>query len=225
MTPASTLKLPVLAALAAAFLCIGGALPALALDDDGKEPPWKTLFSLTGLGGKETDAEIDYRDRAPLVLPPKSGAGLRPPLEAGPQRGANWPQDPDVLRRAKAIADAKVPVKSIGNGSTQMSKDELLAGRTSGPAPIFNPATDSYNGRVWLNPDVIRSQQREVKGKESVLAVGIEPDRQNLTQPPPGYRKPTKDVKVTLSKPQGADDGVGQRSFFQKLNPFASDDD
>ena len=233
MTPASTiksnvLKSTVLATLAVAFLSFGAASPALALDDDGKEAPWKTLLSFTGLGGKTAEPEIDYRDRAPLVLPPKGKAGLRPPSETGIQRGANWPQDPDVQRRAKATRDSRAPSTSGYESKPELSKAELMAGRgagTGGAVGSAAPSGDKYDSSVWVNPDVLRSQVRASKSKDEALVVGVEPERKYLTQPPPGYRKPTKEVQVRLSAPDKSEQPTEQKTFFNKLNPFASDDD
>ena len=59
------------------------------------------------LGMDEEKPEIDYRERAPLVVPPKMV--LRPP-EASPIEGNKaWPQDPDVQRRKAADAQKKLP--------------------------------------------------------------------------------------------------------------------
>src|SRR5579864_2840090 len=74
--------------------------PAFA-GDDGAAPIWQGLGGLVGLTGKEPETNIDYRERAKLVLPPKM---VLPPPGASPAQGtAAWPVDPDVekLRREK----------------------------------------------------------------------------------------------------------------------------
>ena len=214
-------------ALALAASGLASATPALALDD-GQEGLFTTLLSVTGLGGKKDEAPIEYRERAPLVLPPKGQAKqMPPPVDAAAQRPAAWPQDPDVARRAKLAKDGRAPL--IANATDAhgraLSKDELLANRSVGGAPAGGAATTINSGNPWLNPDIIRSQNRARKDDSAALQVGVEPDRDYLTQPPPGYRKATKDVKVTLSNPNKDSEDTGQFSFLRKLNPFGSSDD
>ena len=209
-------------ALALAASSFVSVTPALALDD-GQEGLFTTLLSVTGLGGKKNEEPIEYRERAPLVLPPKAQQ-LRQPLEPAAQRSANWPQDADVARRAKlSKGDRGLPVPQADSDNIMLSKEELLA-RRSGAGAESVPTQTNQNA-VWLNPDIIRSQNRARKDDNAALAIGVEPERDYLTQPPPGYRKATKDVKVTLSNPNKNPDEVGQFSFFKKLNPFGSSDD
>ena len=80
------------------------AAPALAADD-GQEGLFDSILGIVGVGDKKAP-EIDYRDRAPLVLPPKMA--LRQPLPSGAQRPAAWPNDPDVARRAREAAPQPV---------------------------------------------------------------------------------------------------------------------
>ncbi|MGL4634961.1 MAG: hypothetical protein ACRCWF_03185 [Beijerinckiaceae bacterium] len=96
---------------------------------------------ILGLPGEEKP-QIDYKERAPLVVPPSQN--LRTPSEALPadQRRANWPQDPDVLARRKAAEDARRPVfvpndRELGR---LMTPAEIRAqGRTANGAPLVTP--------------------------------------------------------------------------------------
>src|ERR1700692_135829 len=54
---------------------------------------------MAGVGGTNMENRgIDYRERSPLVVPPR--LDLPPPAAASdPAKGANWPKDPDESRR------------------------------------------------------------------------------------------------------------------------------
>ena len=85
-----------------------GSAPARAADD---EPGFdeKVMNSImTGLGFKKDGAaEINYQERAPLVIPPSRE--LPPPenLDAVTANNPAWPKDPDVARRKKEAAMAR----------------------------------------------------------------------------------------------------------------------
>ena len=64
-----------------------------------------------GLGAVDgTEKGIDYRERSPLVVPPK--LNLPPPETANAAPKPNWPKDPDVEERRKARLAAKNRDKS-----------------------------------------------------------------------------------------------------------------
>ena len=111
-----TLRMPALGrtiTLAAAAALTGGFLavtPASALDD-GDQSFFETVKGLAGyaigfgLGSSDEDEKprIQYRERAPLVLPPNKG-NLPPPAQGAGARNPNWPQDYDEGRRERANA-------------------------------------------------------------------------------------------------------------------------
>ena len=71
---------------------------------------------MTGIGGTNMEnTGIEYRERSPLVIPPRSD--LPPPAAAAVEAPApNWPKDPDVQKRKAAKAarkkDNKDPVEA-----------------------------------------------------------------------------------------------------------------
>ena len=81
-------RLALAAASMAAALSFGS--PAMAQSE--------TLNSVMGFLGLQSDdkPEIEYRERAPLVVPPKME--LRPPQQSGAGRTAAWPTDADVVK-------------------------------------------------------------------------------------------------------------------------------
>src|SRR5438105_535569 len=80
---------------------------------------------------------IDYRERAPLVVPPSRD--LPPPQTEGPSaKNPAWPKDPDVTRRRNAAAAAEKAKLRSSNDLIEESRplrpDELDKGRRSRPA-------------------------------------------------------------------------------------------
>src|ERR1700749_3659052 len=77
-------------------------------DEDDKTFEEKIIEGvMRGMGATNMDnSSIDYRERSPLVVPPK--LDLPPPASATAEKAApNWPKDPDEARRKAAIAARK----------------------------------------------------------------------------------------------------------------------
>ena len=89
---------------AAALIC---PAPAHAAEDDLPADQKFLRGIMEGLGfRRDGDENINYQERAPLVLPP--GRTLPPPEQRGAATANNpaWPKDPDVERRkAQAAAE------------------------------------------------------------------------------------------------------------------------
>ncbi len=131
--------------------------------------------------------QIDYRERAPLVLPPKME--LRAP--AGPESFASnnpqWPNDPDLVARKRRAAEARVPVtesetRRMSDISPQMTPDELRRGRNpNGPGPGRHKGE---RDGVWLSPAELQATARAEDDKVASAA----PVRRTLTDPPTPLR-------------------------------------
>src|SRR3954465_5312519 len=69
----------------------------------------KDFLGSIGIIPKEK-APIEYRERAPLVLPPR--IALRGPVAPRPLQTANpqWPNDPDVVAARRRDEEANIPV-------------------------------------------------------------------------------------------------------------------
>src|SRR5947209_13164544 len=82
-----------------------GAARAGDDEDDDKTFEEKIIEGImSGIGGTNMENKgIDYRERSPLVVPPK--LNLPPPQAAKAEiNQPNWPKDPDAQRRKAAIA-------------------------------------------------------------------------------------------------------------------------
>lgn len=186
-------------ALGVGLVMTAGAARAQEDDEDDKTFEEKIIGNImAGIGGTNMENRgIDYRERSPLVVPPR--IDLPPPESAKSAINApNWPKDPDEARRKAAIAARKK--ESRGKTPTEAARpltpDELNVGRTAAPArtgsdpvqpgvtnnPMLSPSQLGYDGGLF----------NLFKGKktESAAFTG-EPTRDTLTQPPAGYQTPS----------------------------------
>jgi hypothetical protein len=156
--------------------------------------------ALLGLPTEEKEP-IEYRERAPLVVPPTQN--LRPPVEAGDvaSRRTNWPQDPDVLERRRAAEEARRPRSTDSITSRdpatgrRLTVDEIRAGRIAGQEVVRTPDTGNLDivqrqSNVFGGLAAIREMDRRSAGTEANLA-REEPPREFLTDPPKGLRQPS----------------------------------
>jgi hypothetical protein len=221
-----------IAGAAGILLLIGAAshlTPARA--EEGNQ----TLRQLFGLvtgdtGQKDTDG-IDYRERPPLVLPPK--IDLPPPQASAATQNPAWPNDPDVGRVKKLKAEAKAPARHVNEAmaNPHISQAELEHGRVavSDPrTPQQNPCNYSDNPDCLYTPWSILKKVTDDPNAPSkeVLVPGEEPPREYLTEPPPGFRKPAKVVKATREAPKEKEDASDAAAYIrQQAHHKASVDD
>jgi hypothetical protein len=193
------------AALFGAAACVAFAAhvtPALAGDDDDDDEPsieQKLIRGfMHGIGAIDgTERGIDYRERSPLVVPPK--LNLPPPETATSGAPApNWPKDPEVEERRKARLAAKNRDKSKEMNAL-LTPAEIEAGRTRAKTATASPQPgDPFNedgrGALLMSPT-----QLGFKGWGNIFSGGKpeeaqftgEPARESLTQPPSGYQTPS----------------------------------
>ena len=151
---------------------------------------------MSGIGGTNMENRgIEYRERSPLVVPPK--LDLPPPETVKTEiKDPNWPKDPDVQRRKAAVAARKKANKDPMEAARVLTPAELNAGKT---APAARTSNDPIQPGVSNNPSLSPSQLGFSGGltklfggnkAESAPFTG-EPTRESLTQPPPGYQTPS----------------------------------
>ncbi len=111
---------------------MSGAARAQEEEDDDKTFEEKIIGNImAGIGATNMENRgIDYRERSPLVVPPK--LDLPPP--ASPQAAVpapNWPKDPDMARRKAAIAARKKDNKDPVEAARVLTPNELNVARTA----------------------------------------------------------------------------------------------
>jgi hypothetical protein len=193
------------AALLGAAVCVALAThvaPALAGDDDDNDEPsieQKVIRGLMhGLGAVDgTEKGIDYRERSPLVVPPK--LNLPPPETANAAPKPNWPKDPDVEERRKERSAAKTRDKSK-EWAQPLTPEEMKVGTARARSATVSPqpGDDSYGAGVG---SILSPSQLGFKGfgnifsssgdKPETVPFAGEPPRESLTQPPAGYQTPS----------------------------------
>src|SRR5580700_769404 len=125
--------------LAAIALGIGLVMTSGAVraedDEDDKTFEEKIIEGImAGIGGTNMENRgIDYRERSPLVVPPKLDLP-RPESAKSEITDPNWPKDPDEARRKAAIAARKKSKPDPIEASRILTPSELNAGRTAAPA-------------------------------------------------------------------------------------------
>lgn len=200
-------------ALTLTALVIGA--PAYAQDDEPAETNaiqnleqkvWGGI--VRGLGLRNPYApEIDYRERSPLVVPPSRD--LPPPQARAVPRDPSWPADPDAAR-AKSREKRKTAVgnvsSAIENQGAPINPNELNRGvprqgtqstGSNAPAPGTDPDGRQippsemgyfgglFSGRAWGFGSGFGGYKDETGTFTS------EPQRSQLTEPPPGYQTPS----------------------------------
>jgi hypothetical protein len=212
--------------LAAVMLGVGlvmtvGVARAQDDDDDDKTFEEKIIGNImAGIGATNMENRgIDYRERSPLVVPPK--LDLPPPASTAAEVNVpNWPKDPDEARRKKAIAARKKEKpKDIYQAGMPLKPDELNVARTapgtSGGTRDSESASPGAGSAAPLSPSQLGftgGLMGMFHGNTSESApFKEEPTRDSLTQPPPGYQTPSPNYAY----------GTGPKeSLFKGFDPY-----
>jgi hypothetical protein len=195
--PSRTMRALRLASVALGIGLLMSANVARAEDDEDDSTFEEKIIKqiMTGIGGTNMEnTGIEYRERSPLVIPPRND--LPPPAAAAEAPVPNWPKDPDVKRRKDAIAARKKDNKDPREASRVLTPSELAVGRTApgggsagpdlpgnpGATAILSPSQLGYEGGVMGFFKGNKTESAPFKG---------EPTRDTLTMPPPGYQTPS----------------------------------
>jgi hypothetical protein len=218
--PLRALRLAALA-LGVGLVMMAGAARAQDDEDQGDDKTFEEKILdniMSGIGATNMQNRgIDYRERSPLVVPPK--IDLPPPVSASSEVNApNWPKDPDVAQRKAAIAAGKKnKPANFWEAAHPLTPSELKAGRTAAPAhgdtdpvhpgrqadTVLSPSQLGFNGGLLSIFHGNTTESAPFKG---------EPTRDSLTQPPVGYQTPSPNFAY----------GTGPKESLNKeYNPVA----
>jgi hypothetical protein len=210
------------AAIALGIGLVMAAGPLRAADDEDEDD--KTFEEkiiegiMRGIGGTNMENRgIEYRERSPLVVPPK--LDLPPPAATAAEvKTPNWPKDPDEQRRKATVAARKKENKDPGGASRLLTPAELAVGKTVAPTRKDN---DPVQPGTSANNPILSPSELGFSGGFSSLFGGSktetapfkgEPTRDALTQPPPGYQTPSSNFAY----------GTGPKESLNKeYNPAA----
>ncbi|MGJ4941723.1 hypothetical protein ACQR1W_14205 [Bradyrhizobium sp. HKCCYLS1011] len=150
---------------------------------------------MRGMGATNMETPtIDYRERSPLVVPPK--LDLPPPAAATEAAVApNWPKDPDVQRRKAAAAARKKDNKDPVASARPLTPAEMKVGTTAPEKKSNDPIQPGVTNNPMLSPSQLGFKGGlfgMFKGNDTESKPFTnEPTRESLTQPPPGYQTPS----------------------------------
>jgi hypothetical protein len=198
--------------LAAIVLGIGLVMSAGAAraEDDEDDATFEEKIIkqiMTGIGGTNMEnTGIEYRERSPLVIPPRTDLPP-PPAAAAEAPVPNWPKDPDVQKRKAAAAARKKDNKDPREASRILTPSELAAGKTAAGRGSAGPDLPGNPGATAI----LSPSQLGWEGGFSGLFGGSktetapfkgEPTRDTLTMPPPGYQTPSPNYAYGTGGPK-----------------------
>jgi hypothetical protein len=189
-------------------------------EDDGMTFEERIIDNLmSGIGAKSMEKRgIEYRERSPLVVPPKLDL---PPPATEVKAAPNWPKDPEEKRRKEAIAARKKATKETENwqAARPLTPAEMKAGQVAeAPRTSNDPIQPGTNGNPSLSPAELGfsgglwNMMKGVGGKGETKQFTSEPPRQSLVEPPPGYQTPSP------SYAYGAGEDKSRRTYFDIMS-------
>ena len=203
----------------AAGLCLL-AIPVSAQSFDDRPSSLAPILNIISGGDDSAKAEIDFRERAPIVIPKGATGDLPPPRPGVGPKVANWPKDQEVVRAREARAEARVPQQIEWNRNPMLSKRELMDGR-SNEQPVAVSLCDTYvNGVQDCAPTPMEKIKRVFSlggdTNRDVVVVGKEPSREYLTEPPRGYRSASHTTTATREKVYEREDASDPRAYLRE---------
>jgi hypothetical protein len=177
------------------------SLPASA-GDDGDAPLWKgvsgifaPVIGFTGFGGGEKPPPIEYREHGKLVLPQNTDL---PPPGTSAAADPTWPVNQEIVRKKALKEEGKKSLAGVGDARLRYTHG-FPAGE---PVTIRSVDPDGQTVRCQSNCGSSSSVLNNLNplkwvgmGGKSDTALGPEPDREWLTDPPKGFRAPVETVQ------------------------------
>jgi len=194
------LRMARLAAVAAGIGLIMSAGIARAEDDeeDDSTISEKVIGGIMrGLGGTNMEnTGIEYRERSPLVVPPK--IDLPAPDPGAEVKVTNWPKDPDLQARQARAAERKKTGRpeEILEAARPLTPAEMApkrVKRSSSGVDTAQPGNQNTNPMLSPSQLGVEGGFSKLFGGNSVQTAPFkgEPTRDSLTQPPTGYQTPS----------------------------------
>ena len=198
------------ATLGIAILVGSAGIGARADDEDDDVPLDAKIFQniLQAIGLRRGDgANIEYRERSPLVVPPNRSLPS-PDTNSAAAKNPTWPTDPEVNKRKEAkvkrrtapgsadqaMEDARVlRPDELGGGGPPTRSPTMADNKKLDPSLPMSPSELGYKGGLFsslFNP---------AKDEEYTTFTGETP-RTSLIEPPSGYRTPSPSQPYGIGK-------------------------
>lgn len=158
----------------------------------------KNLLGSIGIIPKDPP-KIEYRERAPLVLPPKME--LRAPVDptSVEARAPNWPKDPDVTEARRAAIEEATPEMNRQtyrlNEGKRLSVDEMRAGRRIGGGQAGRGYGDKRDDKSRMTPEELRLPQ---EAASKLDPQGLK--RRYISDPPQALLTPADGAPLRASR-------------------------
>lgn len=197
-------------------IMIGSVGIGHAADDDDEPAIDTKIFRsiLKGLGMRQDENVIDYRERSPLVLP-QDRALPKPDTTSVADKDPAWPKDPDVQRAKKAKAERKYSNPNPEE-SRPMLPSELDTGAPKRTVSDGRPSSIDGVGNP-VAPSELQSKGLFSTGffakKEDYTTFSGEPTRSALTDPPVGYRTPSPTQPYGIGKEKWSEKSIPDRNI------------
>jgi len=152
---------------------------ARAGDDSSDDQSILSKFMYT-MGLKrppDTMSDINYSERSPLVVPPTRDL---PPPAAGLPPAPDWPKDADN-KPHKHVRPKTAAVSPEAGAAAGQPGQPAQADQAAATPRVPNPTvekTSVWNPKTWFS-------------REEYATFATEPPREDLTDPPAGYRTPS----------------------------------
>ena len=167
--------------------------------DDGAAPLWQGIGGIfapvlgpaVGFGfGGEKPPPIDYREHGKLVLPPNTEL---PPPGSAATADPTWPVNQEIVRRKALKEEGKKSIAGVGDARLRYTHgfpaNEPVTVRAIDPD---GQTVKCEGGSCGSGSSVLGNLNplNWVGMGKSNAALGPEPDREWLTDPPKGFRAP-----------------------------------
>ena len=180
------------------------SLPARA-GDDGQAPLWQGIGSIFGpvIGfgfGGDKPPPIDYHEHGKIVVPPKMEL---PPPGSAASADPDWPVNQEVLRKKAQKEEAKKTIAGVGDARLRYThpfpSNQPVTVRAVDPEGNEVKCTGSCGSTSTVLSNLNPLNWVGMGSKSGSDAIGPEPDREWLTDPPKGFRAPVEPVKGSAS--------------------------
>jgi hypothetical protein len=184
-----------------------GAIAMGSAADARAEGIVDSVLSTFGLGGGK-DESIVYRERSPLVIPPKRS--LPAPERGVAETNPAWPVDPEIKARKETAEASGITSNLMDEQARPLRPDQLTPGRKYGksvriqrPTGVTDP--DGNESARPLRPSEMGSKTGmfgmfKSDDNQNIGRFVSEPPRANLTEPPAGYQTPSPNSPYGLGK-------------------------